>query len=101
MSTQELIERAQFGFMETRKELSAMAKVIAAKRNWDKDGYRDVIAARKRKQLDADEILSPLRRLTVGCQVLRRTYSWNQSLESGHHFLQQLTKLQNVMAPGD
>jgi len=58
MSPQELIERAQFGYMETRNEMAAMAKVIAAKRNWEKSGYRDIIAALKQEQLPSDEILS-------------------------------------------
>jgi hypothetical protein len=57
MSPPELIERAQFGYMETRNEMAALAKRIAADRKWDKDGYLDVVAALKREQLDVDDIL--------------------------------------------
>ena len=73
MSPSELIERAQFGFMETRNEMAAMAKRIAAQRNWDKDGYKDVIAALKREQLDVDDILPRYReRLKEVQEIIRR-----------------------------
>ena len=73
MSPQELVERAQFGYMEIRNEMSAMAKTIAAKRNWEDDGYRDVIAALKREQLAEDEILPRYRqRLTDIEEIIRR-----------------------------
>ena len=73
MSTQELIERAEFGFMEIRNEMSAMAKAIAQKRNWEKTGYRDVIAALKREQLAEDDILPRYRaRLKDIEEIIRR-----------------------------
>jgi uncharacterized protein (DUF885 family) len=73
MNPQELIERAQFGFMETRNEMAAMAKRIAAQRNLDKDGYKDVIAALKREQIDVDDILPRYRqRLKDVEEIIRR-----------------------------
>jgi uncharacterized protein (DUF885 family) len=69
---QELIERAQFGFMELRSEMDALAKRIAADRGWDKNGYRDVIAALKREQLDPGEILSVYRKRLEAIEDLIR-----------------------------
>lgn len=73
MSPQELIERAQFGFLDTRTAMAAMAKRIAVQRNWEQDGYRDVIAALKREQLDVDDILPRYRqRLKEIEEIIRR-----------------------------
>jgi polyhydroxyalkanoate synthesis regulator phasin len=57
MSPQDLVERAQFGFMETRTQMAALAKRIAAERHLEKNGYKDVIAVLKREQLQPDDIL--------------------------------------------
>jgi uncharacterized protein (DUF885 family) len=57
MSPDELIERGQFGFLEIRLQMSALAKRIAAERHWKESGYRDVIAALKREQLEESAIL--------------------------------------------
>jgi hypothetical protein len=73
MDPDELIERAQFGFMEIRREMQAMAKRIAAERGWEKDDYRDVIRALKQEQLDMDEILPLYRqRLKDIEEIIRR-----------------------------
>lgn len=73
MSPQELVERAQCGFFETRNQMTAMAKRIAAKRSWERDGWRDVIAALKREQLEADYILPRYReRLKSIEEIIRR-----------------------------
>jgi uncharacterized protein (DUF885 family) len=73
MSPQELIERAQFGFMETRNEMATIAKRIAAQRNWEKASYKDVIAALKREQIDVDDILPRYRqRLKEVEEIIRR-----------------------------
>ncbi len=57
ISPQEMAERARFGYAEIRDMMSALAKSIAAKRGWEKNSYRDVIAALKKEQLTEDEIL--------------------------------------------
>lgn len=73
MSPLELIERAQFGFLEIRNEMAAMAKRIAAERKWEKDGYRDVIRALKQEQLATDDILPAYRqRLKEIENIIRR-----------------------------
>jgi hypothetical protein len=73
MSPQELIERAQVGFTETRNEMAAMAKRIAVDRKWEKSGYKDVIAALKREQLASDDILPCYRqRLKDIEEIIRR-----------------------------
>ena len=53
----ELIERAQFGYLEIRHEMQAIARRIAAEREMDDHDYRAVIAALKKEQLAVDEIL--------------------------------------------
>jgi len=73
MGPRELIERAQYGFAETRNEMSAMARRIAASRKWEKDGYKDVIAALKREQIAVDDILPRYRqRLGEIEKIIRR-----------------------------
>ncbi len=73
MSPQELIERAQAGFVDTRQQMAVMARRIAAQRGWDRDGYRDVIAALKREQLETDNILPHYReRLRAIEEIIRR-----------------------------
>lgn len=73
MGPPELIERAHFGFIETRNQMAAMARRIAADRQWEKNGYRDVIAAFKRDQLQAEEILPRYRqRLREIEEIIRR-----------------------------
>ena len=57
MSPSDLIERAQFGYMETRNEMEALGQQIAAQRGWDDSGYRDVIRRLKQEQFEVDEIL--------------------------------------------
>ena len=53
----ELMERANFGFVEIRSEMQAMAKRIASLRGWQNDDYRDVIRELKKEQLGVDELL--------------------------------------------
>lgn len=70
---QELIERAQFGFLEIRSEMQAIAKRLAADRGWEKDGYRHAIRVLKKEQLDGDQILSVYRqRLAAIEEIIRR-----------------------------
>jgi uncharacterized protein (DUF885 family) len=69
----ELIERAQFGFLEIRSEMQAIAKRLAADRGWEKDGYRDAIRSLKQEQLDGDRILTVYRqRLAAIEEIIRR-----------------------------
>ena len=72
-SPQELMERGRFGFVETRDEMAALAKRIARERKMEKSGYRDVIAALKREQLDVANILPVYRqRLKDIEEIIRR-----------------------------
>ena len=57
MKPRELIERAQFGYMEIRNEMEAIAKRIASDRDWKSNGYRDVIDRLKQEQLATVDIL--------------------------------------------
>ena len=73
MDPRELIERAQFGFLDIRNQMAAQAKRIAAERKWEKDGFQDVIAALKREQLEVDDILPRYRhRLKQIEEIIRR-----------------------------
>ena len=73
MSPQELMERAQFGFMELRSEMEAIGKRIAADRGWEINSYRDVIRGLKTDQLGEGEILDVYRRrLATIEEIIRR-----------------------------
>ena len=54
---EELIERGQFGYAETRTEMESLGKRIAAQRGWTEDSYRDVIRQLKQEQFAIEEIL--------------------------------------------
>jgi uncharacterized protein (DUF885 family) len=72
MNAEELMERAQFGYIETRNQMSALAKSIAAQRKWDKNDFREVVAALKREQLAEDEILRHYRQRLKNIEAIIR-----------------------------
>jgi hypothetical protein len=54
---QTLMRRARVSFQEIRNEMDALAPLVASERGWQQTGYRDVIRALKREQLEGDAIL--------------------------------------------
>jgi len=73
LNPQELMERANFGFVEIRSEMQAMAKRIAAQHGWDNDDYRNVIRELKKEQLSVDDLLPVYRqRLKAIESIIRR-----------------------------
>lgn len=57
MEPRELIERASASFVETRTEIQALARTLAAQRNWKSSDYRDVIRELKKQRIADDELL--------------------------------------------
>ena len=53
-----LIRRARMSFQEIRNEMDALAPLVARERGWKQTGYRDVIRALKKEQLEGDAILT-------------------------------------------
>jgi len=57
MSPQELIDRAQSNYIQTRDEIDQVARTIAAQRNWDVKSYRDVIRRLKQEKIPKEKLL--------------------------------------------
>jgi hypothetical protein len=53
----ELLQRAQFTFMQTRDEMDALARVIAAQKGYKSSNYRDVIRELKKNAIPKDKLL--------------------------------------------
>ncbi len=57
-SPEKLIEQATKGYMDIRNEMEALAPLVAAKRGYDTDDFREVIALLKRDgAIDGDKLL--------------------------------------------
>ncbi|MCG8432781.1 MAG: DUF885 domain-containing protein [Gammaproteobacteria bacterium] len=72
MDPRELMERAQFGFMEIRNEMQAIAKQVARQRDYASDDYRDVIRELKKEQLANDELMPFYRERLVELEEIIR-----------------------------
>jgi uncharacterized protein (DUF885 family) len=55
---QRLIERSLVGFVQTRDEMQALARMIATERKLPSDDYRDVLRALKQQKIPNDKVLS-------------------------------------------
>jgi hypothetical protein len=53
----QLLQRAQFAFMQTRDEMDALARVIAAQKGYKSANYRDVIRELKKDPIPKDKLL--------------------------------------------
>jgi len=58
MSPHELIDRATASFVETRTELEALAREVAAQRGLKTNDYRDVIRELKKARIPEDKLLA-------------------------------------------
>jgi hypothetical protein len=52
----DLMQRAMFAYMQTRDEMDALARVIAAQRGYKSTNYRDVIRELKKNRVPADKV---------------------------------------------
>ncbi len=52
----DLMQRAMFAYLQTRDELDALARVIAAQRGYKSSNYRDVIRELKKNRVPADKV---------------------------------------------
>jgi uncharacterized protein (DUF885 family) len=53
----DLIQRAMFAYLQTRDELDALARVVAAKNGYSSTNYRDVIRELKKSRVTPDKVL--------------------------------------------
>jgi uncharacterized protein (DUF885 family) len=53
----ELMQRAMFAYMQTRDELDALARVLAAQKGYKSANYRDVIRELKKNRVAANQVL--------------------------------------------
>jgi hypothetical protein len=53
----QLLQRAQFAFMQTRDEMDALARIIAAQKGYKSASYRDVIRELKKNPIPKDKLL--------------------------------------------
>ncbi len=69
----ELIDRALVGFVQTRDEMQALSRIIAAERKLPSSDYRDVLKALKKDGIANDELL-PTYRARLGSieEIIRR-----------------------------
>ena len=57
MQPQELMDRAQSAYAQTRDELASVARVLAAQRGWKSADYRDAIRELKKERIANDQLL--------------------------------------------
>jgi uncharacterized protein (DUF885 family) len=53
----DLMQRAQFAYMQTRDELDALARIVAAQKGYKSANYRDVLKELKKNRVPADKVL--------------------------------------------
>jgi uncharacterized protein (DUF885 family) len=70
---QALIDRALVGFQQTRDEMQALARLIAAERKLPSSDYRDVLRALKQETIPNDKLLATYQaRLATVEDIIRR-----------------------------
>jgi hypothetical protein len=70
---QQLIDRALVGFVQTRDEMQALARIIAAERKLPSSDYREVLKALKKGGIANDQLLPTYRaRLAAIEEIIRR-----------------------------
>lgn len=69
----DLMQRAQFAYMQTRDELDTLARVVAAQKGLKSSNYRDVLRELKKQRVPADQVESLYRsRLGQIEEIVRR-----------------------------
>jgi hypothetical protein len=70
---QQLIDRALVGFVQTRDEMQALSRIIAAERKLPSSDYREVLKALKKDGIPNDQLLPTYRaRLAAIEEIIRR-----------------------------
>lgn len=57
MQPQELMERAQASYMQTREELQSLSRQVAAQRKWSFNDYREVLRELKKDRIDQSNLM--------------------------------------------
>jgi len=70
---QQLIDRALVGYVQTRDEMQALARMVAAERKLPSNDYRDVLRALKQQSIPNDQLMPTYRaRLAAIEDIVRR-----------------------------
>ena len=72
MAPRELMERAQFAYLVTRDEMDALARQVAAQRNYKSRDYRDVIRELKKERIPNDKVLETYRQRLAQLEKITR-----------------------------
>src|SRR5690606_23997098 len=73
VSPQELIQQAQFAYMQTRDELETVARTVARERGWPFVSYLDVLRRLKQERIPNERLLEVYRsRLSDIEEIVRR-----------------------------
>ena len=72
----QLIARAQLEFMETRAQMEQLAPIVAKEHGLDATGYRDVIRALKKDQLDRGQVEAWYKGTVI--PVLEKAITWHR-----------------------
>lgn len=73
MQPEELMERAQASYMQTREELQSLSRQVAAQRKWSFNDYREVIRELKKDRIDQSNLMPFYRnRLTQLEEIVRK-----------------------------
>jgi uncharacterized protein (DUF885 family) len=73
MQPQELMERAQASYMQTREELQSLSRQVAAQRKWSSNDYREVLRELKKERIDQSNLMPFYRnRLSQLEDIVRR-----------------------------
>ena len=57
MQPEELMERAQASYMQTREELQSLSRQVAAQRKWSFNDYREVLRELKKERIDQSNLM--------------------------------------------
>jgi hypothetical protein len=57
MAPEQLIERAQASYTQTREEMQTLARQVAASRKWSATDYRDVLRDLKKERIDQTKLM--------------------------------------------
>ncbi len=72
MQPRELMERAQFAYLQTRDEMDSIARQVAAQRGWKDSGYREVMRQLKKERIASDGVLDTYRKRLAAIEEITR-----------------------------
>jgi uncharacterized protein (DUF885 family) len=95
----QLLQRAQFTFMQTRDEMAALARIIAAQKGYKSSDYRDVIRELKKNPIPKDKLLDTYKgRLAQIEDIIRREHI--VTLPKRDAVIRLATEAESAASPG-